>query len=313
MDFSAAASPLPIDSDSDGFIDTVYMGDLGGNMWRFRFCPKDPNCSSCGLSNYSTTPCTSCSTANWTGSLLYASTNAERGSGLPTPTNTHKQIFTMATAAYDTNNNLWIFFGTGENNDPTYRPTDAEMADASYVSTKNKLYAVKEDLETANTPAFTDTYTSSSLENITSSTYTDAANKHGWYVNLATIPLTRSNGTTISTPKGEKMISDPTIFGGNVYFATYVPDQGTASACGQAGDAFLYKLNYMSGALSVSQMGQGIGSSILVSYRPGFTDADIYATTSGGAGTGALTQTLGEAPKEANMTNILYWKDRRIR
>jgi len=309
MDFSAAASPYPVDTDSDGFIDTVYMGDLGGNMWRFRLCPKDPNCATCGLASYNTSQCTSCTTSDWTGSLLYVSNNAERGSGLPTPTNTHKQIFTMATAAYDTNNNLWIFFGTGENSDPTYRPTDAELAADPSGLTKNRLYAVKEDLKD---PAFTDTYTLSDLQNITSTTYADADNKHGWYVNLATNPLTRSDGTTISNPKGEKMISDPTIFGGLVYFATYVPHQGGDAACGQAGDAFLYKLNYMTGDRSVGSMGHGIGSSILVSYRPGFTNADIYATTSGGAGTGALTQTMGEAPKESNMTNILYWKDRRL-
>lgn len=29
------SSPLPLDSDGDGFIDTVYAGDLKGNMWRF--------------------------------------------------------------------------------------------------------------------------------------------------------------------------------------------------------------------------------------------------------------------------------------
>jgi len=309
MDFSAAASPLPVDTDSDGFIDTVYMGDLGGNMWRFRLCPKDPNCSTCGLASYTASPCTSCTTSDWTGSLLYTSNNAERGSGLPIPANTHKQIFTAPTAGYDDNGNLWIFFGTGENNDPTYRPTDAELAADPGGMTKNRLYAVKEDL--GETP-FTDTYTLNDLQNITSSTYSDAPNKHGWYVNLATNPVTRSDGTTISNPKGEKMISDPTLFGGYVFYATYVPDQGSASACGQAGDAFLYKLNYMTGARTTSHMGKGIGSSVLVSYRPGFTAADIYATTSGGAGTGALTQTMGEAPKAANMTNILYWKDRRL-
>lgn len=309
MNFSAAASPLPVDTDGDGFIDTVYMGDLGGNMWRFRLCPKDPNCSTCGLASYTASPCTSCSTSDWTGSLLYTSNNAERGSGLPIPTNTHKQIFTSATAAYDDNGNLWIFFGTGENNDPTYRPTNAELAADPGGMTKNRLYAVKEDL--GETP-FTATYTLSDLQNITSSTYSDAPNKHGWYVNLATNAVTRSDGSTISNPKGEKMISDPTLFGGYVYFATYVPDQGSDTACGQAGDAFLYKLNYMTGASTVSYMGKGIGSSVLVSYRPGFTAADIYATTSGGAGTGALTQTLGEAPKAGNMTNILYWKDRRL-
>jgi hypothetical protein len=59
-------------------------------------------------------------------------------------------------------------------------------------------------------------------------------------------------------------------------------------------------------------MGHGIGSSILISYAPQYKDADIYATASGGAGTGALTQTMGKAAKNSSMTNVLYWRDRRL-
>jgi len=331
MDFSAPASPLPLDLDSDGFIDTVYMGDLGGNMWRFRLCAKDETtaCNVCGKSDYATSPCTSCSTSTWTGSRLFASTNTERGYGLSTPSNSHKQIFTTAAAAKDSSGNILIFFGTGQNNDPTWRPTTA-IPDTS--DTKNRLYMIKED------PNFTATRYSSSLTNITSSVFdytsslsttTCSSGCDGWYINLATNSVTRSDGTVITDPTGEKMISDPTIFGGVVYFPTYVPDQGTTNACGLSGDAMIYELNYLTGAGAVTTttttsgtttttttrttaLGHGIGSSILVSYRPGYSAADIYATASGGAGTAALTQEVGQAPKTSSMTNILYWKDRRL-
>jgi Tfp pilus tip-associated adhesin PilY1 len=295
MDFSAPASPTPVDLDGDGFIDTVYMGDLGGNMWRFRLCMRDAY-STCGLSSYSG----SCDTGDWTGSLLYSATNTERGYGLSTPSNTHKQIFTKATATKDASGNMWVYFGTGENNDPTWKPP-AGIPDTS--DTKNRLYGIKEN------SAFTGTHYTTDLTNISSTTYTDSSSGHGWYINL-------SSG---SSRLGEKMISDPTVFGGVVYFATYVPDQGTTNACGLAGDAYLYGLKYVSGAGAVDDagnrskwIGRGIGSSILVSYRPGYTAADIYATASGGAGTGALTQDMGQAPSTSSMTNILYWKDRRL-
>jgi Tfp pilus tip-associated adhesin PilY1 len=295
MDFSVPASPLPLDLDSDGFIDTVYMGDLGGNMWRFRLCTRDTY-STCGLSSYSG----SCDTGDWAGSLLYSATNTERGYGLSTPSNTHKQIFTKATATKDASGNVWVYFGTGENNDPTWKPP-AGIPDTS--DTKNRLYGIKEN------SGFTGIHYTTDLTNISSTTYTDSSSSHGWYINL-------SSG---SSRLGEKMISDPTVFGGVLYFATYVPDQGLASACGLAGDAYLYELQYVSGAGSVDAsgtrtkyIGHGIGSSILVSYRPGYTAADIYATASGGAGTGALTQELGQAPTTSSMTNILYWKDRRL-
>jgi len=324
MNFAAPASPLPLDVDGDGFIDTVYMGDLGGNMWRFRLCPKVAT-ESCCPSSVTCSYSSLCGTGNWTASRLYAASDVERGSGLSTPSNTHKQIFSKATATKDTAGNWWVYFGTGENNDPTYKPTTA-IPDTT--DTKNRLYAIKED------PDFTATRTTANLKDITSSTSTyctavvtgctaenvttDAA-KNGWYINLSTNSLTAPSPTgTINSPLGEKMISDPMVFGGIVYFPTYVPDQGGSSACGLAGNAFLYGINYLSGNGTFGDsysrtkwIGQGIGSSILVSFRPGNTIADIYATASGGAGTPTLTQQVSET-KKTNPTNIIYWKDRRL-
>lgn len=317
MDFSAPASPAAIDADSDGFIDTVYMGDLGGNMWRFRLCPSDS--SACGLATYPS----SCTTGNWSGSRLYAASNVERGSGLATPVNTHKQIFTRAVVAKDSSGYVWVYWGTGENNDPTIKPTDTS-------DTKNRIYAVKEN------KTFTGTYTTSNLKDITSTVYcysatttgcTVADTENGWYINLSTNTLTIPGlpdadppvaAQTISNPVGEKMISDPALFGGMLQFPTYVPQQGAATACGQAGNAFVYRLDYLTGAGMASGSGRtdyvgvGIGSAILVSYRPGYGAADSYGTASGGAGTSTLTQQLGEAPSTSSMTNILYWKDRRL-
>ena len=35
--------PAIVDRDNDGFIDTAYVGDLAGNLWKFTFCPFDPD------------------------------------------------------------------------------------------------------------------------------------------------------------------------------------------------------------------------------------------------------------------------------
>jgi Tfp pilus tip-associated adhesin PilY1 len=184
------------------------------------------------------------------------------------------------------------------------------------------------------------------LKNITSSTFCtaigtgctagqvtiDTTTKNGWYINLSTNLVTRSDGTTITSPVGEKMISDPTVFGGVVYFTTHVPDQGAGSACGLSGDAFLYGINYLTGSGALTEpgapppepgalvagsrtnyIGHGIASAPVLSMRPGGSGLmDIYATASGGAGTSALTQKLGNAPSTASMNNIIYWKDRRL-
>ncbi|MDI9570800.1 MAG: PilC/PilY family type IV pilus protein [Pseudomonadota bacterium] len=353
MDFSLAATPLALDMDNDGFIDTVYVGDLGGNMWRFRLCPRDPVCHACGLDTYYddaptgyTQECGTCTTANWAGSLLYRTTATERGAGLSPVSNTHKQIFNTATATTDMSGNLWLYFGTGENNDAAAKPVDTDY-------TKNRLYGIKDAMfnrygATSACAADTDkcrglscvggycygspiegcgvycpgsARTTADLTNVTSTStvYVDSSNVSGWYINLSTNALSRSDNTTITNPVGEKMISDPTVFGGVVYFSTYVPAQGEDTACGQAGDAFLYALKFTSGSgagqggARTSYIGHGIGSAPVISMRPGGTGVtDIYATASGGAGTSALTQKLGSAPSSASMTNIIYWRDRRV-
>ena len=220
----------------------------------------------------------------------------------------------MAKATKDSLGNVWVYFGTGENNDPTWKPPTTPTAIPDTNDTKNRLYGIKED------PDFTATYTTANLTNITASPTYNAttATTNGWYINLSTNTLTRSDGTTIASPSGEKMISDPTVFGGVVYFSTYVPDQGAGSACGLSGDAFLYGIKYISagGAFDsdsrTKYIGHGIGSSPIISMRPGSSSADIYATASGGAGTAALTQKVGETPTTSSMTNILYWRDRRV-
>ncbi|MGA2780383.1 MAG: PilC/PilY family type IV pilus protein [Smithella sp.] len=56
MDYNLVAGPVGIDSDHDGFIDTAYIGDLGGNMWRFNFCLQSDGVN--------------CNVSNWKGFLL---------------------------------------------------------------------------------------------------------------------------------------------------------------------------------------------------------------------------------------------------
>ncbi len=301
MDFSAPAAPIIIDKDSDGFIDTAYMGDLGGNMWRFRFCPSTNE--SCGQASYDT----ACTTANWTGSRLYAASDVERGSGLGTASNTHKQIYTKPTATKDPDGHIWVYWGTGENNDATWKPS---ASDPDTSSTKNRLYAVKDT-------DFTSTYTTADLKNVTSSLYCYSASttgcttpdtQQGWYINLSTNTLTLSDGTTYSSPKGEKMISDPIVYAGKVFLPTYLPNQGTATACGQAGNGFLYVLDYLTGAQTVVYVGIGIPSSVLISGK-----GKLYMTASGGSGISSLTTQPTTPPTTSSPVNVLYWLDKRLK
>jgi type IV pilus assembly protein PilY1 len=92
--YGIPASPAIVDTDNDGFIDTAYIGDLGGNVWRFNFCRKSDG--------------DSCGTSNWAGGKLYASS-----------TGNIRPIYTTVSAAVDPYGHLWVYWGTGDKYDPT--------------------------------------------------------------------------------------------------------------------------------------------------------------------------------------------------
>lgn len=191
MDYNLASSPVAVDSDNDGFLDTAYVPDTGGNVWRFKFCLKTDGAG--------------CNTTNgWSGGLLYDA----QGNVRP--------IYTSCSVSTDSEGKLWVYFGSGDKTDPT-APNAQE-----------RFHAVRDNR--------TSTYTAASLQNITteSGTYdpTDPSTS-GWFINI--------------TGGGEKILSDPTIFEGNVYFTTYSPPSASDDACLQSGTAKLYTVNYLTG------------------------------------------------------------------
>ncbi|HET6459359.1 MAG TPA: PilC/PilY family type IV pilus protein [Syntrophales bacterium] len=273
MKYSIPAAPAIVDTDQDGFVDTVYVGDMGGNMWRFNFCraadmlAPPAQLNSCGISGQ---------TVNWAGGRLYRSATVQ-------------PIFQSAAVSLDDQQNLWVYWGTGNKE----MPKDATTGDT--------VFGVKDNDRST-------TYASSNLKNISTAgqAYNPGDSQDGFYINLP--------GT------GEKMLADPTVFGGVVYFTSYTPPTGSGDLCLQGGTSSLYALNYTSGdgafgssARSMS-LGAGIASSPMLSMKPGAsTIPDIYVTVSGGGGVSASTQRVNfNPPGISNRVNILNWRDRRI-
>ncbi|MGZ6218884.1 MAG: pilus assembly protein [Syntrophales bacterium] len=264
MKYSMPASPAIVDTDQDGFVDTAYVGDLKGNMWRFKFC-RGVDMPDCGISGQ---------TVNWTGGRLYNSATVQ-------------PIFQTASVAVDNQQNLWIYWGTGNKEVP------------KDTGSGGTIFGMKDDDRST-------TYTIGNLKDISTAgqTYNTGDAQDGYYINLG--------GT------GEKMLADPTVFGGVVYFTTYTPPNG-GDICMQGGTASLYALNYTSGdgafggSRSMS-LGAGIASSPMISMKPGgSTIGDIYVTLSGGSGQSASTQRVNyNPPGLSNRVNIINWKDRRI-
>jgi type IV pilus assembly protein PilY1 len=83
MTFSIPANPTAVDVDNDGYIDRVYVGDVGGQMWKFDVSAAEPS--------------------SWTGKRLFAADAAgDRG----------YTIDAAPALALDHRRNIWVFFGT---------------------------------------------------------------------------------------------------------------------------------------------------------------------------------------------------------
>jgi type IV pilus assembly protein PilY1 len=152
MNFSLAANPTAVDLDNDGYIDHVYIGDVGGQLWKFDVS------AAATLSGGLVT--------NWTGKRVFAAAPTQTNppaTGEYYPT---QGIYAQPALAYDTSGNLWVFFGTGDRNHPMSTST-------------NRFYGFK---DVASYMTNGSNLTESSLTNLTSGTGTVT---QGWYIVLA--------------------------------------------------------------------------------------------------------------------------------
>ena len=92
MNHALPAAAAVIDSDMDGFADRAYVGDLGGNIWRFSFCKASDG--------------DGCTTANWKGSLFF------QRDGNTGP------VYYAPAVARDVAGNIWVYWGTGDRLEP---------------------------------------------------------------------------------------------------------------------------------------------------------------------------------------------------
>ncbi len=93
------APPAIVDTDNDGFVDTAYIGDLGGSIWRFKFCTQaDGN---------------GCNKSNWRGDYFFWSSTAS-------------PIYTAPSVARDQGGSVWVFWGTGDKENPM-RPDSQDI------------------------------------------------------------------------------------------------------------------------------------------------------------------------------------------
>jgi len=118
MNFSLAANPTVVDTNQDGYIDRVYIGDVGGQLWKFDV--SAPATLSGGL------------VANWTGKRLFAADPLQPNPPAVGEYYPAQAIYAAPSVAFDDYGDLWVYFGTGDRNHPNN-------------TGNNRFYAIKDN------------------------------------------------------------------------------------------------------------------------------------------------------------------------
>jgi type IV pilus assembly protein PilY1 len=253
-----------VDLNLDGFVDRVYIGDLGGQMWVFDVSSQNKD--------------------EWTGKRLFQAP--------ATPTEKHS-IYYQPAVAFDKYKIPWVYFGTGDRENPNDSTNPPE-----------RFYAVKDDEQDPYPRREENLKDLIALGENTFAGVTDP--KKGWFIELE-----KADG------KHEKVLAKPAVFNHLVYFTTYSYKQ-TNDPCQVAGDARLYIVEYLSGggALTVDKLsdlsgspsarskviGEGIPSAPVISVNTQGKASVIIGTTSG-----QVSSQEGFSP--GSNKGLLYWRE----
>lgn len=226
--FNGLGQITAIDSNGNGRVDTVYGGDLQGNLWKFDLGSDAP--SSWGV--------------DFDGEPLFTASR----DGVRQP------ITGGIRVAAGPGTGVMVFFGTGRY---LYAP-DNTVEDNPDIQS---LYGIFDDNEDAVSGGrvslaqqFVTGETTASGQTVrgisrSAVSYFGASAKRGWFIDLAV------NAGTGDVPdldaRGERFIATPLIQSGRVFFPTYTPLE---DSCNPGGLNFVYGLDLLSGSGALSDV-----------------------------------------------------------
>jgi Tfp pilus tip-associated adhesin PilY1 len=265
MRHSFPAPPTALDTNSDGYVDKVYVGDLAGQMWVF-------DVSFDGISKKSN--------SQWNGKRLFKAPLE--------PFEKHNCYYQPA-VAIDQYGIPWVYFGTGDRENPTDTTNPQE-----------RFYAVTDDGK-GDYPRL-----ENDLKDVTNLfTFSPDRTRKGWYIRL------EKTGKRL-----EKVLGKPTVFNKLLYFTTYFYND-KSDPCSVAGDARLYVVEYVSGGGAFvledylqgihseqrwEKIGSGVASSPVITVNMKGQDTVIVGTTSG-----QVYSTKAHSP--TTLKETLYWRE----
>jgi type IV pilus assembly protein PilY1 len=212
MTYSVPSDLTPLDTANVGLIDRIYVGDLGGRMWRFNV--GDPD------------------TANWTGGIIFKSNPGNDSS-------TGRKIFYPPDVTFEIGYQF-LFFGTGDREHPI---TSTSVVD--------RIYAVRDySVSGFTTEGNSSAAASNQLMDVTVNLLQDPSSTSGT-ISSITASLAANGGWYIRliAQTGEKALSPAVVVNKVATFTTYAPlEISSDSNCtANLGSGYVYSLAYQNG------------------------------------------------------------------
>jgi type IV pilus assembly protein PilY1 len=278
MYFSIVSNPTVLDLDFDGFADVVYVGDMGGQIfkWAIHDVGEDRVNDASGLR---TQP-------NWPFKVFFRTPPTVDGA------TTYFRNFFFSPAATFVGSKLWLAFGTGERRSLPF------VGVPPAVDENNRFYVVSDPdpFERAVSPL--GTATEADLLDITGDE--DGATFAG-------------RGYLFKVQDGEKFVTNVEIFAGQVIAASFLPTP-SADPCASRGDGTLYVFDIRDGTGYFSDasgdparamaIGIGLPTDPKVSVGVGGQDNRVYVEKSG---TDLWSAEQNDIPSGGQ---FLYWRER---
>ena len=224
MDYGIPSSVRVLDVDNNGFADKLYVGDMGGQLWRIGRFDVDE------LDNTIYFPQANENINDWQGQVLFSAgcneadcTNSvdDNGDGL---TDERRQFFYPPTVVLDVPSD-YVFITSGDRENPCNR------------GTQDEVYMIKDNHSLL--PVST-AWTRTDLSDVTDSSLPDV-DDYGWYLSL---------------DAGEKVLAEGVVFGSVYFFTTYTPND---DPCLPGGLAKIYGVDYRSAQAVVDMDGNSDG------------------------------------------------------
>ena len=273
MRYAIPSSPAVLDLDFDGYTDVVYVGDLGGQVWKWDLSEVGADSDADGEID------------SWTAGIFFQSPVEDMGGGVLH----YRSLFFSPSAAFS-KGSLLLAFASGEREDIDYAGDAAK-------DENNRLYVIHDPVPTG-AGAFSAVYGESDLTNITGLDRDTNPTDLGFY---------------LVARDGEKFVTPGTIFGGSFITASFVPEASATTCGGVSGESFLYVLDLESGQGFFFESGVTTGDDARrISVGSGVPTApklvtsaeghQIYLKTSGGE----LFQM--QPPSPSATIELIYWR-----